>query len=112
MDRAYAAKLMGFDGPQENSLDSVTNRSEFESRVAGVLAVFAQHAATLAQDLILFSSPPWSLMRIGDAYVTGSSIMPQKRNPDFAEVTKAKAALAGASAALLIDLTRGDPSGY
>ncbi len=112
LDRAFAAGLLGFAGPQVNTLDCVTNRSEFEARTAGHLAVWGQHAATLAQDLILFSSPPWSLMRIGDAYVTGSSIMPQKRNPDFAEVTKAKAALAGSTAATLLDLTRGDASGY
>lgn len=112
IDRDFAARLLGFDAPQANTLDCVTNRSEFEARVAALLAIWAQHAATLAQDLILFSSPPWRLMRIGDAYVTGSSIMPQKRNPDFAEVTKAKAALAGAAAAALLDLTRGDPSGY
>jgi argininosuccinate lyase len=112
IDRDFAARLLGFDGPQSNSLDCVTNRSEFEARAAWLLAVWAQHAATMAQDLILFSSPPWHLMRIGDAYVTGSSIMPQKRNPDFAEVTKAKAALAGATAGALLDLTRGDPSGY
>jgi len=112
IDREFAAKLLGFDGVQVNTLDCVTNRSESEARVAGVLAVWAQHAATLAQDVILFSSPPWNLVRIGDAYVTGSSIMPQKRNPDFAEATKAKAALAGAISAALLDLTRGDPSGY
>jgi argininosuccinate lyase len=112
IDRAYAARLLGFDRPQPNSLDAVTNRAEPETRAAALLAVWAQHAATLAQDLILFSSPPWSLVRIGDAYVTGSSIMPQKRNPDFAEVTKAKAALAGSIAGALLDLTRGDPSGY
>ena len=112
IDRAFAAGLMGFDAVQVNSLDCITNRSEFEARVAGALAVWGTHAAALSQDLILFSSPPWQLLRIGDAYVTGSSIMPQKRNPDFAEVTKAKAALAGAAAATLLDLTRGDPSGY
>lgn len=112
IDRSLTAKLLGFDGPQENSLDCVTNRSEFEERAAGLLALWAKHAATLSQDIILFSSPPWQLMRLGDAFVTGSSIMPQKRNPDFAEVTKAKAALVGALAAALPDLTRGDPSGY
>ena len=112
IDRGYAASLLGFSAPQGNSLDAVTNRCEFEARVAGALAVWAQHAATLSQDLILFSSPPWSIFRLDDAFVTGSSIMPQKRNPDFAEVTKAKAALAGSAAATLLDLTRGDPSGY
>ncbi|MFW5870556.1 MAG: argininosuccinate lyase [Candidatus Sumerlaeota bacterium] len=112
IDRKFSAKLLGFDGVQENSLDCVTNRSEFEARVAALLSLWANHAATLSQDLILFSSPPWQLLRIGDGFVTGSSIMPQKRNPDFAEVTKAKAALAGATASALTDLTRGDPSGY
>jgi argininosuccinate lyase len=112
IDRDFAAKLLGFDAPQANTLDAVTNRSEFEARVAAAMAVWAAHAATLCQDVILFSSPPWSLLRIGDAFVTGSSIMPQKRNPDFAEVTKAKAALAGSVASSLLDLTRGDPSGY
>lgn len=112
IDRAYAAKMLGFDGPQTNTLDCVTNRSEFEGRAAALIAVWAQHAATLSQDMILFSSPPWHVFRIGDDFVTGSSIMPQKRNPDFAEVTKAKATLAGSTAATLLDLTRGDPSGY
>jgi argininosuccinate lyase len=112
IDRALTARLLGFDRPQDNTLDAVTNRTEFDARVASAVSLWAAHAATLSQDLILFSSPPWHLMRIGDAYVTGSSIMPQKRNPDFAEVTKAKASLAGAMAATLLDLTRGDPSGY
>lgn len=112
IDRKLTAKLLGFDNPQENSLDAVTNRAEAETRIATALALWAQHAATMAQDLILFSSPPWHLLRIGDAFVTGSSIMPQKRNPDFAEVTKAKASLAGAMAGALLGLTRGDPSGY
>jgi len=112
IDRKFAASLMGFDDVQENTLDCVTNRSEFEARAAMALSLWANHAATLSQDLILFSSPPWQLLRIGDAFVTGSSIMPQKRNPDFAEVTKAKAALAAGIASSLTDLTRGDPSGY
>ncbi|MBN1867472.1 argininosuccinate lyase [Candidatus Sumerlaeota bacterium] len=112
IDRAYAAELMGFDGVQTNSLDCITNRSEFETRVAAALAVWATHAATLAQDLVLFSSPPWHLIRIDDAFVTGSSIMPQKRNPDFAEAIKAKATLAASIAGALLGLTRGDPSGY
>jgi argininosuccinate lyase len=112
IDRNLTARLLGFDGPQTNSLDCVTNRSEFETRVASTLAVWAKHAATLSQDLILFSSPPWSFVRIGDAFVTGSSIMPQKRNPDFAEVTKAKATLAVSIQSALLGLTLGDPSGY
>ena len=112
INRELTTKYLGFDAVQENTLDCVTNRSEFEARVAGAVAMWAAHAATLSQDLIMFTSPPWQLMRLGDAYVTGSSIMPQKRNPDFAEVTKAKASLAGSIAANLLDLTRGDPSGY
>ncbi|NQU44310.1 argininosuccinate lyase, partial [bacterium] len=112
IDRDLTARLMGFSEVQTNSLDCVTNRSEGEARTAGVVSIWAQHAATLCQDLILFSSPPWQLMRLDDAFVTGSSIMPQKRNPDFAEVTKAKAALAGSIASALPDLTRGNPSGY
>lgn len=112
IDRNKTARYLGFTEPQRNSLDCVTNRSEFEARAAASLALWCQHAATLSQDMILFSSPPWQLFRIDDAFVTGSSIMPQKRNPDFAEVTKAKASLVGHLAAGLLDLTRGDPSGY
>ncbi|MFP4381678.1 MAG: argininosuccinate lyase [Candidatus Sumerlaeia bacterium] len=112
IDREFSARLLGFDSVQTNTLDCVTNRSEFESRVASVMAMWAKHAATLSQDLIMMSSPPWSLIRLSDSFVTGSSIMPQKRNPDFAEVTKAKATLAGSIQAALLGLTLGDPSGY
>ena len=112
IDRELAAKLLGFEGLVENSLDAVTSRVEVETDVAIWLAMWMTHCATLAQDLILFSMEEFRWIRLAPETTTGSSIMPQKRNPDFAEVIKAKASVVHGALASLLSLAKGQPSGY
>lgn len=112
IDRDYASGLLGFSHIQENSLDCISSRWEFEYQAASDLALFMNHLSVLGQDLILFSMAPRPMIKIDDAYVTGSSIMPQKRNPDFAEVTKARAAACHGIVQTLLSLSKGAISGY
>lgn len=112
IDRRLTARLLGFDRPQPNSLDAISTRWEAEARLGGALAIMMTHLSSLGQDLIFLSSPPRSLIRLSDAHVTGSSIMPNKRNPDFAEVTRARARSVAAMAASLAGVGLGALSGY
>jgi len=112
LDREYSARLLGFTSLQENSLDCITNRWEYETQVALCLAIFMNHLSILSQDLIFLSLEPRPMIEIDDAYVTGSSIMPQKRNPDFAEVTRARAASCHGLTMQLLSLSKGALSGY
>lgn len=112
IDRNLTARLLGFDRPQRNSLDAVSTRWEAESRLASALAILMVHLSSLGQDLIFLSSPPRRLVHLDPAFTTGSSIMPQKRNPDFAEVTRAKAAAVQAMLGAALSAGRGALSGY
>jgi argininosuccinate lyase len=112
IDRAFTARSLGFDGVQENSLDCITNRWEMEADAAACVAVAMTHLSIVAQDLILLSHPNFGVLRLADRHTTGSSIMPQKRNPDFAEVTRAKAVLVQQLSASLMGVARGLASGY
>jgi argininosuccinate lyase len=112
IDRALTARLLGFDSVQANTLDCVTNRWEMEADAANAVAFALTHLSIVAQDLIMLSLPQSGIVEIADRYVTGSSIMPQKRNPDFAEVTRAKAAVVQSQVAALMGIARGALSGY
>jgi len=112
INRTAVARSLGFDGVQENSIDCVSSRWEMEARVVTDLAFAASHLALLAQDLVVWSMPWIGFLTFDDRHVTGSSIMPQKRNPDFAEVTRAKLAVAQGILQSLWSLTKGMVSGY
>ncbi|AXA35217.1 MAG: argininosuccinate lyase [Candidatus Hydrogenedentota bacterium] len=112
IDRAYTAQLLGFDSVQGNTLDCISTRWEFEAEAAVLVAFVLTHLSTIAQDLIVLSLPQVGIVRVADRFTTGSSIMPQKRNPDFAEVTRAKAALVQQLVPTLLGIARGLPSGY
>lgn len=112
IDRKLTAKLMGFSDSQCNTLDCVTNRWEMEADAATAISFVMTHLSIISQDLIVLSTPAHSILKIADRYVTGSSIMPQKRNPDFAEVTRAKAALIQNMTTTLFSIARGVLSGY
>lgn len=112
IDRKLTAEWLGFDAPQANSLDCVSTRWEMESRVGSILAIMMNHLSCLGQDLIFLSSPPRRLIELNAAFTTGSSIMPQKRNPDFAEVTRARAASAQGLLLSTLNAGRGALSGY
>ncbi len=90
LDRQLTAKLLGFDGPTENVTDSITQRWEPEAELAYDAAVMMDHLSTMAQSLILLSTREFNMVRLNDRHCTGSSIMPQKRNPCSLEVIKAK----------------------
>jgi len=90
LDRRLTSKLLGFDGPTENVTDPITQRWEPEAELAYDAAVMMDHLSTMAQTLILLSTREFNMVRLNDRHCTGSSIMPQKRNPCSLEVIKAK----------------------
>jgi len=111
IDRAATAKALGFDRPAANSLDAVSDR-DFALEFLASCAIAATHLSRLAEEIVIWTSEPYHLVRLSDAFTTGSSIMPQKRNPDAAELVRAKAArLIGALAGLL-GVMKGLPLAY
>ncbi len=94
LDRKLTSKLLGFDGPTENVTDPITQRWEPETELAYAIGIMMNHLSTMAQTLILLSTSAFRMVRLSDQHSTGSSIMPQKRNPCSLEVIKAKAAFA------------------
>src|SRR5689334_22494767 len=111
IDRDMTAKALGFARPMANSLDAVSDRDfALETLAAGSIA--AMHLSRLAEEIVLWTSPQFGLARLSDKFTTGSSIMPQKRNPDAAELVRAKAArIAGAFQTLLM-VMKGLPLAY
>ncbi|RLK62673.1 argininosuccinate lyase [Atopobacter sp. AH10] len=91
IDRLYTADLLGFDGVMDNSMDAVSDR-DYVLELQSVLALIGVHLSRLCEELIIWSSQPFHFISLDDAYSTGSSIMPQKKNPDMAELIKGKAA--------------------
>ena len=111
IDRAMTATALGFDRPAANSLDAVADR-DFALEFLAAGAILAVHLSRLAEELVLWTNPAFAFVRLGDAFTTGSSIMPQKRNPDAAELVRGKAGAAiGALSALAIVL-KGLPLAY
>jgi argininosuccinate lyase len=94
LDRQLTSKMLGFDGPTENVTDSITQRWEAEAELAFDAAVMLDHLSTVAQTLILLSTHEFNMVRLDDRHCSGSSIMPQKRNPCSLEVIKAKTSFA------------------
>jgi argininosuccinate lyase len=94
LDRRLTSRLLAFDGPTENVTDPITQRWEPEAELSYAVAVLMDHLSTMAQTLILLSTHEFNLVRLNDRHCTGSSIMPQKRNPCSLEVIKAKASFA------------------
>jgi argininosuccinate lyase len=111
VDRARLAESLGFDGPEPNALDAVGAR-DWAAEVLWAWAMTAVDLSRLGEDLVVFASAEFGLVRLGDAWTTGSSLMPQKRNPDGAELARAGGgALVGLLTGLLATL-KGLPSGY
>jgi len=93
LDRAYVARLLGFSRVQRNTLRVQTSRPRLDAVVLGALTVLARDLGVLAFDLSLYTTAEFGFLRLADAFTTGSSIMPQKKNPDVVELTRARAAL-------------------
>ena len=89
IDRAMTAKALDFDGPTRNSIDSVSDR-DFALEFVSAAAICMMHFSRLSEELILWASSEFKFIELPDAYATGSSIMPQKKNPDVAELTRGK----------------------
>ena len=89
VDRRATATALGFDGPMMNSLDAVSAR-DFALEYLSACAIASMHLSRLAEEIVLWASPAYGFVRLSDAFTTGSSIMPQKRNPDAAELVRAK----------------------
>lgn len=89
LDRAYVARLLGFAGVTQNSMDAVSDR-DFIVEFHAAAALTGAHLSRLAEDVILWSSAEFGFITIADAYTTGSSLMPQKKNPDIAELARGK----------------------
>ena len=87
LDREYTARLLGFDGPTRNSMDSVSDR-DYVIELLSALSTVMMHLSRFSEEIILWNSNEYRFVEIDDAYSTGSSIMPQKKNPDIAELLR------------------------
>jgi argininosuccinate lyase len=111
IDREATAKALGFDRPAANSLDAVSDR-DFVLETLSAAAIASVHLSRFAEEIVVWTSPLVGLVRLSDKFTTGSSIMPQKRNPDAAELVRAKTGrVIGALTALLI-VMKGLPLAY
>ena len=111
IDRDMTAKALGFDRPTANSLDSVADR-DFALEALSAAAIAATHLSRFAEEIVLWTTPQFGFVRLSDAFSTGSSIMPQKRNPDAAELVRGKTGrIVGALIGLLM-VMKGLPLAY
>ena len=111
IDRAATAKALGFDRPTANSLDSVSDR-DFAIETLAAASLLSVHLSRFAEEIVIWSTAEFGFIRLSDKFTTGSSIMPQKRNPDAAELVRAKTGrIIGALNALLI-VMKGLPLAY
>ncbi|MFN2258516.1 MAG: argininosuccinate lyase, partial [Parasphingopyxis sp.] len=111
IDREATAEALGFDGPSANSLDAVSDR-DFALDYLFAATATALHLSRLAEEFVIWASQPFGFVALPDAYSTGSSIMPQKRNPDAAELVRGHAGrIAGALQALIVTM-KGLPLAY
>jgi len=111
IDRQQTAAALGFDRPTANSLDAVSDR-DFALEFLAAAAISAMHLSRLAEEIIIWCSAPFRFIRLSDAFTTGSSIMPQKRNPDAAELVRAKTGRITGSLVGLLTVMKGLPMAY
>ena len=111
IDREATAKALGFDRPTANSLDSVADR-DFVLEALSAASICAVHLSRLAEEIVLWTTPQFRFVRLSDAFSTGSSIMPQKRNPDAAELVRGKTGRVTGSLVGLLMVMKGLPLAY
>jgi argininosuccinate lyase len=111
LDRDMTASALGFDRPTANSLDAVSDR-DFALEFLGAVAIAAMHLSRLAEEIVIWCSAPYRFIRLTDAFTTGSSIMPQKRNPDAAELVRAKTGRINGALIGLLTVMKGLPLAY
>ena len=110
-DRRYEASLMGFDGICLNSLDGVSDR-DFSLELLSDISILMMHLSRFAEEIILWSSWEFKFIELSDAYTTGSSIMPQKKNPDMAELIRGKTGRVYGNLMALLTTLKGLPLAY
>jgi argininosuccinate lyase len=111
IDRGMTAAALGFDKPSANSLDAVSDR-DFALEFLSAAAIGAMHLSRFAEEIVIWTSAPFRLIRLSDAFTTGSSIMPQKRNPDAAELVRAKTGRVTGALVGLLTVMKGLPLAY
>jgi argininosuccinate lyase len=111
-DRRMTARLLGFARPHANVMHASNARGKCEAAILGVLAQAMLTLSRMAEDLVLFGMPEFDYFELPAAFCTGSSIMPQKRNPDVLELVRAKAARVAADGAVVQEIVRALPGGY
>jgi argininosuccinate lyase len=111
LDRHMTAAALGFDRPTANSLDAVADR-DFVLETLAAAAICAVHLSRLAEEIVIFTSPLVGLLALSDKFTSGSSIMPQKRNPDAAELVRAKAGRILGALTALMTVMKGLPLAY
>ncbi len=111
IDRRYAAQLLGFDTPAENSLDAVSDR-DFAIEFAAATALLMTHLSRFAEEVVFWASSAFGFIELADAFCTGSSIMPQKKNPDVAELIRAKTGRVNGDLVALLTLMKAQPLAY
>ena len=111
VDRALTAELLGFDAVAENSLDAVSDR-DFAIEFSAAAALIMMHLSRFSEELVLWNSPLFGFIELDDAYCTGSSIMPQKKNPDIPELVRGKTGRVYGNLTALLTLMKGQPLAY
>jgi argininosuccinate lyase len=111
IDRPRVARELGFESVSENSLDAVSDR-DFAIEFCAAASIAMMHLSRLAEELVLWTSPRFGFVRLPDRYCTGSSIMPQKKNPDVAELVRGKSGRVIGSLVALLVLMKGQPLAY
>ena len=111
LDREYTARLLGFDGPTRNSMDSVSDR-DYVIELLSALSTVMMHLSRFCEEIILWNSNEYRFVEIDDAYSTGSSIMPQKKNPDIAELLRGKTGRVYGALISILTTMKGIPLAY
>ena len=111
IDREQTARDLGFSGPARNSIDAVSDR-DFAVETAFICSVVMMHLSRLSEEIIIWNSQPFSFIELSDAYCTGSSIMPQKKNPDVAELVRGKTGGVYGNLLSLLIMMKGLPLAY
>ncbi len=111
VDRAYAARLLGFDAPAENSLDAVSDR-DFAIEFAACASLIMTHLSRFSEELVIWNSQPFGFVDLPDRFCTGSSIMPQKKNPDVPELVRGKSGRVHGHLMGLLTLMKAQPLAY
>ncbi|MCB1852547.1 MAG: argininosuccinate lyase [Gammaproteobacteria bacterium] len=111
IDRHYSAQLLGFERPAENSLDAVSDR-DFAIEFSAAAALIMMHLSRMSEELIIWSSAQFAFIELSDSFCTGSSIMPQKKNPDVPELIRGKSGRIFGHLISLLTLMKGQPLAY